>query len=196
MADYRALEGVSRAVVHLLRLSYRPDDFGVTLSFDAYGPGNFGDPMQAGVSVFGYRVTVNGNHRMPPGRILPGGGREQSRIRVDIHLLLTVWAQESNMQLRVAGWLMRLLENYSILPFALLEAASPGVFSPDETVEMLVDDLATEDLLHLWEAMSDTGYQLSIPYLARNVSIETRRLVGEGPPMQERLFVTEEVNRT
>ncbi len=84
--------------------------------------------------------------------------------------------------------MMRLLEDFPILPAVLLNTISPGVFNPDENVELLLADLSNEDLLHLWETLLPNRYQLSIPYIARNIRIESTQEFEQGLPIEERLF--------
>ena len=47
--------------------------------------------------------------------------------------------------------------------------------------------MATEDLLHLWELLGSTSYQLSVPYVARNVRIESARELAAAGPVQDRV---------
>lgn len=189
MADYRGIETISEALMQLLRATYDPADFdGNALQFDAYVADDFRQPMATGVSLFLYRVVPNGSYRTPRGRRDDQGRRFQSQLPLDLHYLLTVWARDASLQHRVAAWLMRLLEDTPILPHGLLESAAPGVFHPDETVEVLLGETSTEDLLHLWEALIEDGYQLSIPYVVRNVYIESRQRLAEGAPVHERVL--------
>lgn len=189
MADYRAIEAISKAVVHLLRLSYQPADFNEHhLQFAVYAAQDFEQPMSAGVSLFLYRVLINGTHRIPSGRRAPGGGRYQTQLPLDLHYLVTVWAKDASLQHRVAGWMMRTLEDTPILPHGLLETVAPGVFHNDEAVELTTGELSNEDLLRIWETLEQNKYQISIPYVARNVRIESAQTISTGPPLEERTF--------
>lgn len=186
MADYRGIEGVSNALVHLLRVSYQSTDFDNELQFQVYVHENFTQPMTAGVSVFLYRVLPNGTHRIPSGRVAPNGTRFETRLPLDLHFLMTVWARDASLEHRVVGWMMRTIEDTPILPFGLIESVAPGIFHPDETVELVPGDLSNEDLLRLWETLGQSNYHLSIPYIARNVQIESRRRLTFGELVQER----------
>ncbi len=189
MADYRGIETVSEALMHLLRATYDPTDFdGNALQFAVYVADDFRQPMATGVSLFLYRVVPNGSHRTPRGRLDDRGLRLQPSLPLDLHYLMTLWARDASLQHRVAAWLMRVLEDTPILPHGLLDSVAPGVFHPDETVEVLPGETSTEDLLHLWEALIEDGYQLSIPYVVRNVYIESRRPLDEGAPVHERVL--------
>ncbi len=189
MATSRAINSVAETIAALLRASYRAEEFtGHELEFKVYLASDFGHPMSAGVSVFVYRVLPNGSLRTPPGRLGPGNVRHKSQLPLDVHLLLTVWGKDASLQHRVCGWMLRTLEDAPILPSGLLEAVAPGVFRPDETVEVVLGELRTEDLLHLWELLAPNVYQLSIPYVARNVRIESTEFAAAEQPVHERAF--------
>ena len=186
MADFRGLEGISNALVHLLRMSYRSADFDNELQFQVYVHENFTLPMAAGVSVFLYRVVPNGVHRIPRGRVEPGGRRYDTRLPLDLHYIMTVWARDASLEHRVTGWMMRTLEDTPILPFGLLETVAAGVFQPDETVELVLGELSNEDLFRIWDTLGQSNYHLSIPYIVRSVRVESNRLLTVHDPVQER----------
>ena len=138
------------------------------------------------MSVFLYRIMVNDAHRTPPGRRSETGELTQTQLPLDLHVILTAWAPEASLQQAIAGWMMRTLEDNRILPPGLLNRPLPGVFRDDESVELLTGDMVTEDLLHLWELLGTGHYQLSVPYVARNVRIESQRELTSGALVQER----------
>jgi len=188
MATYRAIETISDVLMRLLQASYAPDDFDEqTLQFSIYQGSDFSDPMGVGVSLFLYRLLPNGVNRTPPGRVLPNGDREKTRLPIDLHYLLTVWAGDATMQQRIAGWVMRTLEDTPILPRGVLSAAGPQIFAADETIEIVVNDLTNEDLFRIWDTL-DQPYHLSIPYLVRNVHVESEDVLPAGEAVRERLF--------
>ena len=187
MARYRAYEAVCQSVADLLNDNYAPADFSPTLEFDVFSVGDFKNGLTAGVSVFLYRATVNGSLRMPPGRLAPNGDRAIPRLPIDLHLVLTVWAAQASTQHAIAGWTMRTLEDYPILPPGLLNRAVADTFDPDESVELAIDDLPTEDLLQLWELIGPDSYQLSIPYRARNIRLDSELSESAYDPVQDRL---------
>ena len=186
MADYRAIEGTTHALVRLLQASYTSDDFGHDLQFEAYVTEGFDQPMAAGVSVFLYRVAIDGVHRTPAAPFAPDGTRLHPQLPVDLHYLLTFWARDASLQHRLAGWTMRVLEDTPVLPFGLLDAAAPGVFEPGETVPVVPAELSNEDLFRIWDTLGQNKYQLSVPYVVRNVVLASRRPVETGEPIQER----------
>lgn len=189
MANFRAITAVCEAVIYTLQAEYPADEFNdEEMEFAVYVASDFAEPMLTGVSLFLYRVLPNTVHRTPTGRLAPNGRRYRTQLPLDLHFLLTVWAQDASLQHALAGWLMRVLEDTPIFPATLLNAITADTFQPDESVEITLDELRTEDLLHLWETLAQNVYQLSIPYIARNVRIDSRQLLAAGQPVQEREF--------
>ena len=176
MAGFKAIDAVSRAVVALLREHYRPADFEdrplefkVCLAQDL--------PMKAGVSFFLYRIQANGAIRTPPGRPVPGGERRPPPLAVDLHFLLTAWAGDASLQHAIAGWIMRVMEDHPVLAAPALDGQ---VFQPGETVEIVLEGLAAEEILRIWEVTANHAYQISVPYVARSVQIESTSLNRPG----------------
>jgi hypothetical protein len=190
MADFRAVMAVGEAVVNLLRSSYRPDDFNTELEFRTFTARDFGgNAVQNGVSFFLYRILPFGVHRTPAGRLDAQGRRMGTILPLELHFLLTVWAQDASLQHAIAGWTMRTLEDSPVFPAGVLGAVAEGSFRADEVVEIGLAELSNEDLLRIWDVLGQNVYQLSIPYVARPVRIESiyPRLEEGGGPVQERI---------
>ncbi len=189
MANHRAIKVVCEGVMGLLRSYYNPVDFNNTqLQFQVYLAHNFSESMAAGVSLFLYRVYPNTSHRTPAGGIGPGGERLQTKLPLDLHFLLTAWGEDYSLQHTITGWMMRVLEDNPILPRGLLNTLDPEVFQPDETAEICLGELKNEDMVSFFRDLFDCKYQLSIPYIARNIRIDSTLLETTGEPIQERVF--------
>jgi hypothetical protein len=189
MASSRAVYAVAEAIIRQLRAEVRPGDFDSPVEFGIYGSADFSDtPIANGVSLFLYRILPNGIRRTPPGGLGPDGRQRLPRLPIEVHFLMTVWAGQPSLQHALAGWMMRAMEDMSLMNSSMLNAAVPGTFAPEETVEISLSDLRTEDLLRIYEVLSPNLYQLSIPYLARVIEIEARTpaLDPAGPLVQER----------
>src|SRR5262249_53314002 len=187
MASHVAIASTCEAIVRLLRSNVQPGDFNnATLDFQVYVADNFLQPMDQGVSVLLYRVYHSNAHRTPPGRIV-NGQRQKTKLPVDLHFLLTAWAKTASRQHEIAGWMMRVLEDNPILPASLLNAYQPDVFRDDEGVEVVLTELATEDLFRIWEVMIQHVYQLSVPYVARTLEIESRQFGSVAGLTRERV---------
>jgi hypothetical protein len=190
MADFRAVPAVSEAVIELLHANYlaAPQYFNNELEFKIYLAKDFSQPMAAGVSLFLYRIYPNGTHRTPRGRPGPEGQHFRNQLPLDLHFILTAWAQDSSLQHLIAGWVMRMIEDTPYLPAGLLNQNFPNLFRADEGVVVSPAELSTEELLRMWEVIVDHAYQISVPYVARYVKIDSNLLVETGRPIQERTF--------
>lgn len=195
MATYRAIEATCKATIYLLKSNYKKSLFEngyapltSPMEFEVYSATNFSKPMETGISLFLYRILPNGTFRTPPGRIGPDGERYKTKLPVDLHFLLTAWGKEASLQQALLGWMMRILEDTPILPFGLLDRSVSGVFGPNESVEIILAELNTEDLLHIWETLPHANYQLSVAYMARNVLLESSHASASGKRVQKRRY--------
>ena len=187
MGDFRAITAVSDAIVHLLESQYSPEDFGDTsLQFKVYLRHDF--TYTNGRRCVGLLIShlPKRHPPHPPGRLGPDGRRQRPMLPIDMHLLLTAWAKHASLQHAIAGWMMRILEDTPSLPPGLLNHRYPGTFQPDETVEVCLTELTTEELFRIWEVIVNNAYQISVPYVARNVRIESMqglsRVADAGAP--------------
>lgn len=186
MANYRAVSATCQAIVRLLRQSWRPELFDDTgLQFAVYGTKDFVEPMDAGVSLFLYRVSVNGLQRTPPARPGPNGRPRRTQLPLDLHFLLTPWAKEASLEHEILGWLMRVLEDTPILPAGLLNSQVTGAFDPEETVEVVRGDLTNEELFRIWDVLPH-DFQVSVTYVARVVRINSEMELQEASPVLTR----------
>jgi hypothetical protein len=55
-------------------------------------------------------------------------------------------------------------------------------------VELALTELSTEELFRIWEVIVNNAYQISVPYVARNVRIESVQRLYQGEPVQERVW--------
>lgn len=189
MSGHAGVASTLEAVVRLLRAAYDPADFnGAVLDFQVYVSDDFNHPMEQGVSLFLYRIYPNGSSRAPQGRLLPDGRRQRTRLPVDLHFIATAWARRASLQHEIAGWMMRVMEDNAVLTAELLNGPRPGVFQPEESLTLSHTDLSVEDTFRIWETVIDHAYQLSIPYVARTLEIESQRTDGPFAPVQERVF--------
>jgi hypothetical protein len=164
------------SLARLLEASYDPALLdGTALQFLVYGAKDFEDPMKSGVSVFPFRITPNAALRTPPSkRGLVTQQRHMPQLAVDVHFLVTAWAPQASLELAILGWTMRVIEDQCVLPASLLNGVTPGTFGDDEAVVVMSDDLPMEDMMRIWDGLPH-DYQLSVPYLAHAIRIESLR---------------------
>lgn len=189
MADFRAIMGISEAVMGMLRLSYDQNDFNNQADFKVFTSKDFTEnTITNGASLFVYRIFCNGAFRTPPGRISVDGSPFDTQLPIEIHFLITVWGTQASFQNTLAGWIMRILEDTPVVPASILNSAVPDIFHPDETVDIILAELKTEDLFRIWDVLGLNAYQLSIPYVARVVKIDSiqPKTLEPGDPIQKR----------
>ncbi len=172
MANFRAISSVCEALMRFLQNNYNSEEFDNELEFKVYLAKDFSLPMAAGVSLFLYRISHDGTNRTPSGPLSPQR-QAKTQLSIDLHFLLTAWGKDASLQHTIMGWVMRVFEGNPILTAGLLNAVAPEVFRPGEMVEIVLAELPTMDMLRLWEGLLPHGYQLSVPYLARNLMIES-----------------------
>lgn len=189
MATHQAIRAVSYGVISLIQSRFRQEGEDAGVTFAVYQSGNFNsEPMDEGISLFLYRVLPNPARRTPTGRLGPDGRRLKTQLPLDLYFLITAWANDASRQHEILGLAMRILEDTPILPTGMLNAVSAGTFQPDETVEIGIAELTNEDILRIWETVTEDKYQISVPYYARNIQIESQMALEDAAPVQERQF--------
>jgi hypothetical protein len=188
MALYPAIAVTSDAILSLLRGSSAGGEF-AGVDFKHYQASDFQAPMNLGVSLYLYRVSVNANRNLPPRRGRDGR-RGRPPIPLDLHFLVTAWAQDAIKQQRLLGFAIRVLEDTPILPAGVLNqsAPEPGVFRPEETVELVYESVSVQDFAYIWD-IAQSKEQPSATYVARMVEIESAITLDDGPPVQTREFI-------
>lgn len=179
MATYQAIGSVAEAVARLLEQTWQPALLnGIELQFGVYQGKDFSAPMDAGVSVFVYQVGVNKVQRTLP----PADPTHRRPLPLDIHLLLTAWAQDASAEHDILGWAMRVIDDNPILSSGFLNAAIPDVFRPEETVELVPAELTNDEVFQLWQVLPNS-LQLSAPYVARVIRVESSLTIPQGGPV-------------
>ena len=157
--------------------------------FKLYQIGDFNNVMDEGISLYLYRIAVNGARRNMPPITGPDGRRRRPPIPLDLHYVLSAWARDAIKQQRLLGWTIRMLEDVPILPTGLLNnyGPEPDIFQPGETVEVILESLTLQDLNNLWSATKTTP-PLSVGYVARMIGISSALPLTEAAEVQTREF--------
>jgi hypothetical protein len=185
MATYPAIAATSEAVLGLLQSATLGTEFDA-VEFAHYQANSFESPMSDGVSLYLYRVTVSANRNQPP-HVGPDGRRYRPPLPLDVHFLVTAWAETAIRQQRLLGFAIRTLEDTPILPAGVLNqhGPEPDVFRPEESVELVYETLSVQDVSYIWE-VAQTKEQPSAPYVARMVQIESSVPLDEAGLVQTR----------
>jgi len=191
LATYPAIAATGLAVVGLLKDAAAGTEF-ADLRIDLLQAADFqaGPPMPEGLSLYAYRVAVNGTRRNLPPSVGPDGRRYRAPLPLDLHFLLSPWAKTAVRQLRIIGWAMRELQNVPILPAGLLNHYGPehDTFRPAEAVELFCESPTLQDMSYILEPIK-SAQPLSVSYVARMVLIESAVPIDVGEPVQTREFV-------
>ena len=191
MATTQAIAATGQAILGLLSDACPKPEFSAA-SFELYQVGNFGSPMAEGISLYLYRLAVNGARRNLPPTVGPDGERYRPAVPLDLHYIVSAWARTAVKQQRLLGWAIRLLEDVPILPAGLLNnyGPEPDIFKPSETVEIILDSLSLQDWNNLWSTLKTNPPPLSVGYVARMIGIESRVKLSEFAAVQTREFGT------
>jgi hypothetical protein len=190
LATYAAIAATSEAIIGLLRRA-RPKDEFTKAAFEVYQGDNFETPMDEGISLYLYRVTVNAARRNLPPTVGADGRRYRPPIPLDLYYLLSAWGKAFDTQHRLLGWAIRELENTPVIPSGVLNSTGPerDIFRPEETIELICDPLPLADMINLWDALKPKSSRpLSLNYVARMVAIESQVALQEYEPVQTRAF--------
>jgi len=139
------------------------------------------------VGLYIYQVAINEhlrNQRQPR----PGGNQRQP-LAIDLHFLLTIWAETAMDEHAICGWVMYELNRKPLLDLSSL--SKDGGWLPDESVQITPSELSIEDLMRIWDAFTP-AYRLSLPYVARVIRIEPQEEAGTLPVVATRFAYADE----
>jgi Pvc16 N-terminal domain len=181
MATTQAIAATGQAILGLMADACPKPEFSAA-RFELYQISNFQSVMEEGISLYLYRLAVNGARRNLPPTVGPNGERYRPAIPLDLHYIVTAWAQTAVKQQRLLGWAIRLLEDVPILPAGLLNnfGPEPDIFKPSETVELILESLSLQDWNNLWGALKTNPPPLSVGYIARMIGIDSTVALSEG----------------
>lgn len=186
MARFQAIAATGQAILGLLADAVPKPEF-ATARFELFQVGDFQPSIEEGISLYLYRVAVNGSRRNLPPTVAPNGKRFRPPIPLDLHYMLSAWARTAVKQQRLLGWAIRALADTPILPAGLLNHYGPesDIFRPSETVELILDQLTLQDMNNLWSA-TKISPPLSVNYVARMIAIESTLEIVDAEPVQTR----------
>ena len=134
-------------------------------------PDDFKDfaPRQPSVTIFLYHVAINPEMRNGPSApsfSVPG----LPPLPLDLRFLITPWTKDTRDAYRIIGAVAQVLNDHAVLGFGQL--LGDGVWSPDDTVELMMESLPVGELFDIWDP-SDIPFKLSLSYLARVIGIDS-----------------------
>lgn len=130
------------------------------------------------LSILLYRVDFNRTMRSAWSAVGHGDGR--GHLALDLHFLLTPWAENAEHQHMILGRAMQVMEGTPTLTGPLLyQPALPPAYAdepslqPTDSVQLMLEEVSTEALMRTFDSLPGE-YHLSVPYVARVVRIDTR----------------------
>lgn len=172
MAGFRGVAATGRSLEAFLNAAYAaesPTDgaqtHAVLIRTDDLDPKNAATLISPpALSILLYRVDFNKTTRA--GWCSVGAVDGRTHLPVDLHFLLTAWATNADEEHLIIGRTMLTLEEIGAFSGPLL--FPEGDWEPDESVQLFLEDMATDDLMRTFDSLP-CGFRLSIPYLARVV---------------------------
>lgn len=171
MANLFAIHSVGDSLITYLRNSY-PAELQDTISCDfrVFSSGELADlnaSLTTTLSLYLYRVTMNEHLR----NVRHGSNplREDVPLSLDLHYLLTVWADGSLAEQVILAWAMRQIY---LNPTLNASSLSPEAdWDQQDVIQLIPAELSNEDMMRIWDTL-EPSYRLSFSYIARVVRIE------------------------
>jgi hypothetical protein len=134
-----------------------------------------------GLTILLYRIDFNKTMRAAWSAAGNADGR--GYLALDLHYLLTPWADNAEHQHMIIGRAMQTIERAPILQgptlyapvLPLPEYAGEPVAAPTDSVQLLLEDISTEALMRTFDSLPG-DYHLSVPYIARIVRLDTTEI--------------------
>ncbi len=126
--------------------------------------------VRPALSIFLYRVDFNKTMRAAWSGVTHHDGR--SHLPLDLHFLLTPWADNAEAEGAILGRAMQALDATPILSGPLLHQS--GDWAPNEAVSLLMDEISTEAVMRTFDSLA-ADYRISVPYIARVVRLDGQR---------------------
>lgn len=161
--------------------------FSLLSSKEMGGGPSAADPVlsRPALTLYLYRVTMNEHLRNQP---YPGGSSEvPPPLALDLHYLMTVWADTAKDEHRLLSWAMHQLHTHQTLSASDLN--EDGGWSSGEMIQLIPAELSNEDLMRIWDTFQ-RPYTLSVSYIARVVRIDVPSTPSGKPVVARRLSLS------
>jgi hypothetical protein len=133
------------------------------------------------LTLYLYRVTMNEHLRNTPR--LNADSHLDIPLSVDLHYLLTIWADKVQDEHCLLAWAMQQMYLHPVFDSSFLN--SDVDWRPEDVVQIFPAELSPEDMMRLWDAL-EPPYHLSVSYVARVVRIDQARSPDGRPVVASR----------
>ncbi len=185
MANYRAIAAASATLQGLLRDSFPNGDFGGPLNIELYQAKDFAAPMKEGIAICLWRIAPNISRRSLGPRTDIYGRRFKASLPLDLYYLLVPFADDSERQQRLLGWMLRAMHDLGPLVASQLNhfLAESDIFAEAESLDMVNDPLSVADQLTLWDRIKymppAATYAMRMLLLDSDLSLDEYPIVVE-----------------
>jgi uncharacterized protein DUF4255 len=190
MANILATYSVGNSLMTYLTNVY-PDSLRTKFPFEfrvvSSGELAEGPDLRNTVSLFLFRVTMNEFLRTTVRPIDPSD--TDPPLSIDLHFLLTVWADNAPAEHTVLSWAMRELQTHPVLDSSSL--SMDAGWSAGDIVHVIPAELSSEELMRIWDLLQPK-YRLSVSYIARVVRITDGARPGGRPMVASRFSYTDQ----
>lgn len=178
MAGFRSVSATGRSIRRLIEMRFRDDEpiAGTPTSVAIVRTEDFDATNMAllvarpALTIFLYRVDFNKTMRAAWSAVGLNDGR--SHLALDLHYLITAWANNAENEHLILGRAMQAIEDTPILSGPVLMQASD--WAPSESLQLVLEDIDTESLMRIFDSLP-VDYRLSVPYVARVTRIDGAR---------------------
>ncbi len=182
MADYDSIASTGRSIVRLLNHGFEQDNphpldattTAVLIRTEDFKTDSMNGDTTAltppAVSIFFYRVDVNRTMRASWSAV--GNYEGRAHLPLDLHFLLTPWAENADYELRLLGRSMQVLETHPILTGPLLDPG--GSWAPGDAIQVSIAEATTEEVMRTFDSLP-IDYKLSVPYVARVIRVSEQQ---------------------
>ena len=127
--------------------------------------------------LFLYRITVNEHSRQSSH--LRGSSAGVGPLGLDLHYLMSAWGMTAQDEQVALTWALRQLHQYPVLDASSL--APDAGWASDEVIQIVPSELATEDVMRIWDALTPHTGSRSPTSRAWSVSTPTATTPSSGP---------------
>lgn len=178
MADFHVIAAAGRTIQRVLDAAFDEEEpvdgnntRAVLVRSDEFDLNLADNPIVfPALSIFLYRVNVNATMRASWAASSLTDGR--TRLPLDLHYLLTPWADNAEWEHQILGRAMQVLDESPILSGPLLYPSAG--WADHEALQVVVDDAALDDITRTWDSL-DSDFRLSVPYVARVLRLDGRQ---------------------
>lgn len=132
------------------------------------------------VTLFLFRITQNEYLRTRP---RPSSAADtEAPLSVDLHYLMTAWADNALAEHTVLSWAMLQLHMHPVLDSSSL--SSEGGWTSGDIIHVIPAELSNEELMRIWDLLLPK-FRLSVSYIARVIRIDRDRYTSARPVVEK-----------